>query len=357
MSEYSPNYSITPNILKLIESISRKQGELNSHTHPIQNELELFSQANIDAVHFSTKLEGNSLSAKQVTQILGGSKKNIRYQKDIKEIINYSKARTLLFDLATSRAPLTEELILKIHKILLTNILEGNLKGKLRKEQNMIKDSRSHQIIYLPPEPQDVSILLRELLQWIHTAEKNKVSPLITAPIFHYRFVTIHPFIDGNGRCARLLTNYLLQKNNLSVSRLASIEKRHEQNKSRYYQELRKLQSNQFYDISSQISISSWIEYWLEMLDQTYDEALQRVTQLAATPAHLHHLEDRLQKAYSFFMKHKRMSASEYGLLMGIKRTQAVNDLNKLCKHKLIKKTGGGRSLSYYVNSERIPKD
>ncbi|MFC1566986.1 Fic family protein [bacterium] len=348
MEIYKPNYKLTFSILKMIEEISKIQGELQGLARSVDHELLFYSEANIDAVHFSTKIEGNKLTIKQVTQVLGGKIKGIKRQRDLKEILNYSKARKYLFEKVEKNSKLTLELMLETHKILQESIVTGKLKGHLRDAQNVIKDSKTHAIVYMPPEPNDVKKLLLALINWQNNALKEGLSPLIVAPIFHYRFVTIHPFMDGNGRVARLLTTFILYSNEYTVSKYAAIEKQHELNRADYYLNLRRLQHHTFYDISDNIHITTWLEYWLKHLKNTYQEALNRVKPVEfQTESRILSLDNRLQKAAKLFVRHKKISAHDYQTLMALGRTQAVSDLNKLIKQKIIRKIGGGRSTVY----------
>jgi len=348
MQNINPKYEINNKILSLLNNISQSQGVLGASQIPAEDYMYINSLANIDAVHYSTKLEGNRLTRKQVTMIVihRKSKNIIKYEKDIKEVINYAKARNFLSYDKTLVKEIDKDLVLKIHTFLMDKIVVGKLKGYYRQAQNVIQDSKTHNIVYMPPEAADVPKMMSKLYSWTKDALINNASPLIVAAFFHYYFVTIHPFMDGNGRCSRLLTNFILDKHGFTVSRYASIEKVHEQNKMDYYKYLNKHQGQLFYDIPENINLTGWLVYWLTCLMATYDEALERL-QANIPDISLNH---RLKKAYSLFLKHKRLKASEYQLLVGLGRTQSVSDLNKLVKRGLIKKVGGGRSQTYIIN-------
>jgi len=82
---------------------------------------------------------------------------------------------------------------------------------------------------------------MKALLRWYKDAVLNNISPLLISAIFHYPFVTIHPFMDGNGRVGRLLTNFILHSHGYTVTKYASIEKQHEKDRGKYYSSLRKI--------------------------------------------------------------------------------------------------------------------
>ena len=351
MQNINPKYEINNRILSLLNDISQSQGVLNASQLPAEDYMHINSLASIDAVHYSTKLEGNRLTHKQVTMIVTDkkSKNIIKYEKDIKEVINYAKARNFLSQDKTLVKEIDRELVLKIHSFLMDKIVVGKLKGYYRQAQNVIQDIKTRNIVYMPPEAADVPKMMSKLYSWTKDALINDASPLIIAAFFHYYFVTIHPFMDGNGRCSRLLTNFILDRHGFIVSRYASIEKVHEQNKMDYYKYLNKHQGQLFYDIPENIDLTDWLGYWLTCLKTTYTEATERLQANIPTIGLNDH---RLKKAYSLFLKHKKLKAAEYQLLVGLGRTQSVSDLNKLVKQGLIKKVGGGRSQTYII-SER----
>lgn len=346
--KYNPCFFYSNSIIKNLENIARMEGELITESRNIQIDLDIFSLANIDAVHFSTKLEGNILNYEQVTQALHQNTKDIKEKKDLREIINYSQARQFLFEKAMQGKLFDKRLVLDIHKILMDRIVDGKLKGYYRVAQNVIRDSATNAIVYLPPEAKDVDMYMKSLLDWVNTELLRKTSPLVIAPIFHYYFVTIHPFIDGNGRLARLLTNYILHSHGYSISQYASIEKQHEIDRKTYYKKLQSLQAINFYNINPQIDITSWLEYWLACLAKAYEEALSRISDKQPQNK-LSHLSIRLQKAYGLVKQHHQLKASEYSLLIGLSRTQSVADLNELVNQGFIEKIGGGRSIMYRV--------
>jgi len=310
----------------------------------------LYARASVDAIHYSTKLEGNPLTLEQVTSVLNNKKIKVKNQRDLKEIINYAKARTIINEKYNKGNLLTIKFILELHNILLTGIVRGKLKGHFREKQNVIKDSSTNDIIYLPPEWSEVKKLMKDLVAWTNNSLLDQKSPLVIAAIFHYQFVTIHPFLDGNGRLARLLSNFILLSNNYTVSKYSALEKQHEQDRMKYYSSLRKLQGQTYYDVPKDIKLSPWIEYWLDCLNNTYIEALDRIKKipLIGLKDSLE-LDHRLRSALSLFKKHKKLKAIEYESIMGIGRTQAVADLKKLMDLGHIKKIGGGRSTVYSI--------
>ncbi len=191
---------------------------------------------------------------------------------------------------------------------------------------------------------------MTDLFSWLRKALiTQEISPLILSGIFHFQFVTIHPFMDGNGRLARLWSHYILSKHGFDFTLISAIEKQIEKKRSLYYEQLHQLQGNLFYNISPQVDLTSWLEFWLECLYQAGQEASQRITPEIA-PSKEDFPTDRITLAIQFFKKHRKLKASEYADLCQIGRTQAVEDLNFLTQKKIIRKIGGGRSTTYIIN-------
>ena len=349
-------------ILSLLEAISRQQGELSAHRHRIQDETSLDSAAVVDAVYFSTKIEGNSLSREQVTQALESGKVKAP-ARDLREVLNYSRARRMVREWSLKGRPFNDRWVLQHHLELLKGIVSGRLRGRYREAQCAVKDSRTHAIVYMAPEWRDVPALMKAFLSWARQQRTAGASPVLLAAQFHFEFVTIHPFMDGNGRLARLLTNGILTAGGYDVERYAAIEKQHEKDRGAYYRTLRSLQADNYYDIPPGQNIRAWAVYWLRCLLGAYEEALTRLAGTAAAAPSLHSLswapslDDRLQRAESMFRRHHKLRASEYAELAGLARTQAVADLNALLKAGVLERVGGGRSTVYRLKAaERSPR-
>ncbi|MEK7690697.1 MAG: Fic family protein [Bdellovibrionota bacterium] len=353
--EFMPStISIDAEVLQLLEAISRKQGELSAHQHSIRDQQEIETIATIDAVHFSTKIEGNHLSRDQVTQALK-TKEPKSPNHDLREVLNYSRARTLAREWVSKKKPFDDEWVLSLHKELLHGIVNGKLRGHYREAQCVIQDSKSRAIVYMAADAKDVPLLMNGLLTWLRRQRVLSASPLLLAAQFHFELVTIHPFMDGNGRIARLLTNGILLSGAHDIEHFAALEKQHEKDRAAYYRALRSLQAQNYYDIPHHQDIHSWVTHWLKCLLATYEEALIRVS--GAKPIspsnHPPSIADRLEKAASVFRRHSKLRASEYADLMGLARTQAVADLNRLVEAGTLVRVGGGRSTVYKVKGDK----
>lgn len=157
--------------------------------------------------YHTNALEGNSLTLAETKIVLEeGLTIEGKPLRDILEATNHKEALNLLFSLVEKKTKLTEECIFKLHKIFLDKLDSVNA-GVYRKIQVYISGEEEKL-----PQATEVPFLMKNLLEW-YEEKSAALHPTILSAEFHYRFVKIHPFIDGNGRIARLVSNLILLQN------------------------------------------------------------------------------------------------------------------------------------------------
>lgn len=341
----SKNFKYTTNIVNSISEIAAIQGEISNLTLDIADHLRISRHAQAESSHFSTRIEGNPLTLKQVTTVLDSKINKKKTTRNLKEIINYAKTRQFILD---QKIFLNEKNLLYSHDLLFSQIIIKSMRGRYRNQQNSIRNANNGNLIYMPPEWNDVPILIKSLFKICSLHNFSISEAIIYSGIFHFHFESIHPFLDGNGRLGRLWSINILKSNGLSFVEYSAIEKYHEQNRSTYYELLHLLQGNIFYNISPQLDLTPWLEYWVSGLEFSAKESKNQLIQLPRITEDFL-TEKRILLAYNLFKKHKKLSAEQYQQLTLLGRTQAVADLNQLIKKKLIKKSGGGRSTVYLL--------
>ena len=158
-------------------------------------------------VHYSTKIEGNSLDLNTVKKIIENT--NNSHERNVLEVRNYYNALMYLNKEADTNNSITEDLIFKVHNLIIGKNL--NAKATYRDGQNIVEDSLTKQIVYMPPEAKDIKALINQMIKEFDNKTSKDIPIPIKAGIIEYEFVTIHPFWDGNGRTSRLLANYILK--------------------------------------------------------------------------------------------------------------------------------------------------
>ena len=188
MGVYKPPFTITNEILSYVSSISEKIGRISA-TSNLESKPHLRRNNRIKSIHSSLKIEANSLSLGQVRDVIKVKNAYAAYEK-ISEINPYN-----IRDLK------------KFHGIMTKYVVEES--GDFRRGEEGVFNG--DQCIFMAPPSRFVPQLMDELFDWMKEAQ-NSVHPLILSSVFHYEFVFIHPFSDGNGRMARLWHTAILSK-------------------------------------------------------------------------------------------------------------------------------------------------
>lgn len=191
---YQPLYTITNQILAYVSSISEKIGNISA-THNLESKPHLRRNNRIRSIHSSLKIEANSLSLGQVRDVING-KIVLGKQKEIQEVKNAFDAYERIKEID----PYDIEELKKSHGIMTKYVVD--ISGEFRNSDEGVFDDRGR-CIFIAPPPYLVPSLMDDLFNWMQD-EKDNTHPLILSCIFHYEFVFIHPFCDGNGRIARL---------------------------------------------------------------------------------------------------------------------------------------------------------
>ncbi len=338
---FNPKYAISNKLLGNIKRIAEIVTDLNSHSFPKVVLYEMERRARELSTHSSTSIEGNPLPLTEVKKILKNKPEYVRDSE--KEVLNYNKALIELNEIIKEeKLALDIERLEKIQKIVTDGLIEKYRLGHIRTETVFVNDPRTRQTIYWPPDQQDVEPLLKDLFNFLKENSK-KIDPLILAGIFHKQFVIIHPFIDGNGRTARLATKVLLAKMGLDTFNLFSFENYHNQNVTKYFQKVG-LTGN-YYDIKDQIDFTSWLEYFT---DGIVDELLRVKKELekeAITPDMT--LKDYHQKIIDFIKEKGFITDKDYSKLTDRAKPTRNLDFRKLIDLGKISKIGKGKATYY----------
>ena len=196
---YSPPFSITNEMVSLISEISDKLGRISNYKE-FESKPYLRRNNRIRSIHSSLAIEANSLSMDDVRAVVNG-KSVIGPQKEIQEVKNAYSA----YEQIGSFDPYSIEELKRLHGILTKFIVDES--GTFRHGEEGVFDG--DRCIFMAPPAQLLPQLMGDLFDWMER-EKNSVHPLILSSVFHYEFVFIHPFADGNGRMARLWQTALL---------------------------------------------------------------------------------------------------------------------------------------------------
>lgn len=254
MSNYVPPYTISNRMLELVADISEKVGRISSHKE-LESKPHLRRNNRIRSIHSSLKIEANSLSLSEVREVINGQMV-LGDQKEIQEVKNAYEAYKKIPEIDPSS--ISE--LKKIHGIMTYRTV--NESGVFRKGEEGVFSG--DQCIFVAPPPHMVEELIKDLLSWVKENE-GVVHPLIMAAVFHYEFVFIHPFADGNGRMARLWHTVILYRWRY-IFEYIPLESQIERFQTEYYAAIAKCHVNGNSDV--------FIEFMLDMINQILDKVL-----------------------------------------------------------------------------------
>lgn len=214
----------------------------------------------------SNKIEGNPLSEKQVGEVIESDERK-HYLKPEQEVRNYFLALNYLEEKLNNKEKLSKKLILDVQKL----VEKGAPKEKIGLRGPMppgvlfaVYDSKTGNPDYIPPEYSDVPGLLDELIEYVNTTDDH---PLIVAAVVHYQLVTIHPFEDGNGRTARLLSGYIMDLNGYGFNGVGSLEEYFAYDVDEYYDSIQMgLPALYYSGRENPPHPEIWINYFLRMV-------------------------------------------------------------------------------------------
>lgn len=258
---FEPKYNITSTILSRIAEIAEiKAAVERSRVLPL-NEAQLRRQAILRMAHTSTSIEGNKLAQFEVGKVLEG--KTVRAsQKDILEVENYYHALKLLDEMAKKNGEITTEEVLKLHNRVIGGLVEKSKTGKFRPADVYVLDDLGdgqEMVRFKAPPASQVKEMVDTLLRWLKESKKQDVHSIIRVGILHLQFVTIHPFTDGNGRVARLLTQLQLYRDGWDFRKILVLEDYYNKDRMSYYNAENRAQGKTY---QKDMDFTNWLEYF-----------------------------------------------------------------------------------------------
>jgi len=329
--KFTPNYTITPKVANCLMRIEAAKEKITHLPLTPMILASLRETARLYTTHYSTMIEGNRLQPNQIEKVLKHEGHFPGRERDENEVKGYYAALAQVEQWAAKGAPITEKMIQTLHSLVMA---DGRSKAKptrYRTGQNVIRDGRTKDIVYMPPEAKDVPGLMQEMVQWIK--ENNELPSPILAGIAHYQFATIHPYYDGNGRTARLLTTLVLHLGGYSLKGLYSLEEYYARDLSGYYTAISIGPSHNYYMGRAEADITQWVEYFVEGMTIAFEKVLTRMNDAKQQGTQdqmdrLWKLDPKQRKVLELFQEFETVTANQIGGLFGFKpRTSAA-----LCK-------------------------
>ncbi len=340
---FVPKFSFTMKIVNTVASIERLYGQLLTEKLMPSLALKLTQENQVLATHFSTSIEGNPLSPIDVTNIILGDQ--IPVTKSEKEVKNYFSVLNMVFVLARKRESINTELTKSLHHELMKEIEPKDL-GEFRDGPVFVGHKTKTEIVvkHNPPfhDRKEIESALKDLFNWVR--EEETMHPLLRAGILHHQFAYIHPFFDGNGRLARILTTYFLLLKNYEVAKYFILDD--------YYDVDRHLYSDTLHTADNGDK-TQWLEYFLEGIANSLQAALARINELKSKSLDEFTGEKRVlvtareEEVLQIIIDKKAVKTSDIQEMLSVTRQQAHSLLASLVKKGLVEKFGITKT-SYY---------
>ena len=332
---YQPKFAITPRLLSHVEEIAALREKILAATVQVSWIPALQKDSRVRNTHSSTAIEGNPLTLEQVRALEEGKELPAVTERSRREVLNYfAGLRFIEKNLKKSR--LTHEDIFKLHKVIAGGgVMDHGTPGRYRTVA--VRVGR-----FVPPPASEVSGLMFELLEWWNK-EAPKLPPALTSAVIHYRFESIHPFADGNGRTGRALSLWELYRRGLDTHHIFSVDEWYWEDRPRYYAALNAVR-RQGEDLSG------WLEYTAEGLRATLEKVWLRVQRLAAQSGQTKLvLRPKQEQLLQLLRDRKSMTPQEIWDGIGVSKQGALNLLKPLVEAGLVRRIGTNKSGRYIL--------
>ena len=314
-----PPYEINSKILKSVSAISEKIGKLEA-SYLDRPDPQLRKENKVKTIHSSLKIEGNTLSEDQITDIIE-NKRVIGEKREIREVKNAIN----VYDRLKTFGPLSVESFLLAHEILMDDLIDNQ--GEFRKQGVGIFDDAG--VTHLASPAKKVPSLMQGLFKYLKESEDLEI---IKSCVFHYEVEFIHPFIDGNGRMGRLWQTVILMEE-YPVFEYLPFETLISQSLEEYYDVLAVC--------DNEGESTLFIEYMLDVIEYSLDELLELNNRTMTNI-------DRLE--YFISLGKDEFSRKDYmDVFKNISSSTASRDLRKGVKLDMLKKIGTKNKTTYKV--------
>ena len=288
--------------------------------------------ARLYSTHYSTMIEGNRLTQEEIVRVVEKHEHFPGRDRDEKEVLGYYAALEKLEKLVAVGGAITESQIQLLHGLVMAGGLTRVKPTPYRDGQNVIRDGVTRRIVYMPPEAVDVPKLMCELTEWLEKSRKQNLPCPLRAAIAHYQYATIHPYYDGNGRTARLLTTLILHLGGYGLKGLYSLEEYYARSLGAYYDALTIGTSHNYYFGRADADITRWIEYFCEGAADSFESVKRRAAEASGSvdvSPWLRKLDPRQRKVLELFQESDTITSRDVERLFTISQRTARHLLKK----------------------------
>lgn len=337
-------------MVNMLASVERLYGELSQRALIPSLSLKLTQENMILATHYSTSIEGNPLNQSEVTNVLLNDK--IPINKSEKEVKNYFQALNHVSVMAKKHEPITVGLVLELHKYSMAG-MDIKKPGQFRDASVVVGHNDITGSIVIKHNPpfhsqKEIANYMQELVDWVNT--EDPAHPWLKAGILHHEFAYVHPFFDGNGRMARLLTSYYLLLQDYEVTKYFILDDYYDMDRLEYSDKLHSADGG---------DKTHWLEYFLEGISYSLTAAMARVDEIAERKVEEITGEKRVlvtpreEEILQIVIEKKAIKMDDIKDQFEVTRQQAQALLGSLVKKGLLEKYGKTKASYYRLKGEQ----
>jgi len=341
---FQPRFCITNSVTAALTRIERARGFLEAATLSDDWVRAMAARALVLEAHHTTHIEGTRLTLAQAERLWAGERVPEANPDDARELLNYRQAVDFVSDYLGRGGPVTEGMICEIHKHLVQGVRGGEgAPGQYRKVQNYAVNAATGETVYTPPPPDDVPILMAELVAWLN--QTGDIHPVLVSGIAQFQLVHIHPFVDGNGRTSRLLSTLCLYRAGYDFKRLFTISEYYDRDRAAFYQAIQSVRERD-------MDLTGWLEYFVKALATQMREVTQSGKKAIRSDLLVkrHELNERQAAVLRFLLDHEEMHIRDLAALCpDANRRTLQRDLLKMENLDLIARKGAARQSAYIL--------
>lgn len=231
---FAPRFRYSDRMVRDLMAVGGARSLIDQVPLPPAAEVLLVSLARLNSTRHSTEIEGNTLSKAEIRRaVASGSREGSEQEREVR---NYWRALEWLEDQADRNAAITEDFIQSLHAIIDTSAAGRKPRqSDWRQITIAVSDSDTGRPVFVAPAWEEIPALMRDLARWAHGTAAESLPPPVRAALIAHRFLTIHPFRDGNGRTARALATYALWTTGFRMRGFLSVEEHYAARRPDYY--------------------------------------------------------------------------------------------------------------------------
>lgn len=344
---FKPNFQYTNTIVKNLTHISGAQAVIANAPLIPKWQVSLRREALIQSAHSSTAIEGNPLTLDEVSELAAGREIMVN-RRDKQEVLNYLEALEKISEFAEKK-PFKNTDLLHIHKLIVKDTLDNpDDEGAFRNRQVVVRNRATGQITFMPPATEDVPNLVEEFLEWFNSSEALELDAVLHAGITHYEIVRIHPFVDGNGRTARIMASLVFYTRGFDVKRFFALDDYYDNDRRAYYEALKAVDPNTR-------ELTTWLEYFSGGVAVSVEAIKKKVIGLSKDIKALKQkgqiaLTERQMRIVERIITKGSITNRDARKLLGLSDEGIRNEIKKLIELGVLTKVGEGRSTNYVLS-------